>query len=194
VGVKAMKATVLIFLGIIFCGNLDCSQKRGRIQVVKSSAEVLDGYRNSGRKIVTFVGYSGKGYKNPAKMLQIAIRHMSMLDPDKYIVNIGVTPQGIGKIYSHAKAMGFQTMGIVSHLVKPYLDDCKHVDSAFLVEDDTWGGYSKHGKGLNPTSKVIVESSDLIIGIGGGTIAKAELLTARKSGVKTYYYPVESRK
>ena len=66
-------------------------------------------------------------------MLSKAEIILSKLDPKKWIVNIGVTPDGIGSIYLKvAKKMGFETVGIVSSLAKPYLNSIAGVDRYYI--------------------------------------------------------------
>jgi hypothetical protein len=59
------------------------------------------------------------------------------------------------------------------------------------VEDETWGGFVKETKDLSPTSKAIVESSDILIGIGGGEVARDELVAAKRLGKKVRFYPAD---
>lgn len=142
------------------------------------------------KKIVTFVGYSGAGYELPDKMLEIASNELATLDPRKFIVNIGATPEGIGKIYKLAKEMNFKTIGVVSSKVRPYIDSIKNVDQVYLIKDTSWGGVMCDGK-LSPTSSTIVNISDIVIGIGGGKIAYDELSYAKKIGVKVKFFRAE---
>jgi hypothetical protein len=65
-----------------------------------------------------------------------------------------------------------------------------YVDHVFYVEDATWGGLLK-GRRLSPTSEAIVENSDIIVGIGGGEIARDELIAARRLGKKVRFIPAD---
>jgi hypothetical protein len=60
----------------------------------------------------------------------------------------------------------------------------------FYVEDATWGGLL-NGTRLSPTSEAMVENSDIIIGIGGGEIARDELMAARRLGKKVRFIPAD---
>ena len=72
------------------------------------------------KEVVTFVGYSGRGYENEQRMKDIVQRVLSEYDPKKTIVNIGATVEGVGSIYEWAKDMGFTTTGIVSKVSLEY--------------------------------------------------------------------------
>ena len=140
--------------------------------------EVLSIFRLSPKKTVTFVGYSGQGYQKQDEMLGRAKEILSKLDPKKWVVNIGVTPDGIGSIYaSVAKEMGFETTGIVSSLAQKYLGSVTAVDHYYLIADPTWGGRMADGE-LSPTSEAMVSVSDLVVSIGGGDVGRDETAEA----------------
>ena len=83
-------------------------------------------------------------------------------------------------------------MGIVSTLARDEgvtLSKC--VDHVFYVKDSTWGGLAPDGHHLSPTSAAIVESSSLFIGIGGGKVARDEMLAARQAGKPVTFIPAE---
>lgn len=126
-------------------------------------------FQKKQKTVLTFVGYSGAGYEDEASMLKQAERILEEFDPAKTIVNIGATPEGIGAIYAMAKRNGFPTTGIVSSQATRYnVKLSPHVDHVFYVKDSTWGGFLAGTGELSPTSKAMVENSDIIIGIGGG--------------------------
>jgi len=141
--------------------------------------------------VLTFVGYSGAGYEDPIKLQTLIQKALSCFSPEHYIVNCGATAEGIGVVYEIAKAAGFETMGIVSSLaavkgskLSPY------VGTVYFIPDETWGGYLPNGK-LSPTSAAIVDTSDVIVGIGGGEVARDELLAAKAAGRRTNYIPAD---
>ncbi|PLX29382.1 MAG: hypothetical protein C0582_05760 [Alphaproteobacteria bacterium] len=143
------------------------------------------------REVITFIGYSGRGYQNPEKMLKQARIFLSMRSPQEAVVNIGVTPEGIGAIYPLAKKMGFETFGIVSTQASDYLDGVKNVDHPYLVRDETWGGYQNSSQiKLNPTSAAMVAVSDVMVAYGAGDIGLAELRAGQSYGktIKAYVY------
>lgn len=145
-----------------------------------------------GKTVVSFVGYSGSGYEDEARMLRDAGSVLDGFSPRSTIVNIGATEAGIGAVYRLAKARGFQTTGIVSVLAAlDGLSPSAHVDRVFYIEDDTWGGFTDDGGRLSPTSRAIVENSDMIVGIGGGPIARDELLEARRQGRMVVFFPAD---
>jgi hypothetical protein len=95
-----------------------CSQ-RGRlwgaaVEKNATSAEIKAFFASAKKTVLTFVGYSGAGYQDEASMLQQAERILGEFDPNKTIVNIGGTAEGIGAIYEVARRNGFVTAGIVS--------------------------------------------------------------------------------
>lgn len=144
------------------------------------------------KTVVTFIGYSDAGYEDPKKMLATAREVLGKFDPKSTIVNIGATPSGIGAVYELAKSMGFPTTGIVSTEAKKYdVPTSPHCDKVFYVKDDSWGGYLPGGKQLSPTSRAMVDSSTLIVGIGGGQVGADEISAARQAGKKVQYFPAD---
>lgn len=125
-------------------------------------------------------------------MLGEAERILAEFDPRKTIVNIGATPEGIGAVYELAKRKGFVTTGIVSTEAKKHnVALSPHVDHVFYVEDATWGGNLKGTDRLSPTSQAMVENSSIIVGIGGGEVARDELLAAKRSGKTVRFFPAD---
>jgi hypothetical protein len=85
--------------------------------------------------------------------------------------------------YELAKRKGFTTSGIVSteaRKAKATISPC--VDIVFFVNDASWGGFIEGTETLSPTSAAIVEVSDRIVTIGGGEIARDELIAAGRAG------------
>ena len=125
-------------------------------------------------------------------MLKHANAALDQLDPKRTVVNIGATSQGIGAVYEVAKRRGFQTSGIVSTQAKANnvaLSPC--VDFVFYVNDSSWGGYLPGGTSLSPTSEAMVTSSDILIAIGGGDVARDELLAAKRLGKRVTFIPAD---
>ncbi len=141
--------------------------------------------RKKNKTIVTFVGYSGKGYKNLSSAMKTASELLEDDDPRSTIVNIGATPEGIGQVYCIAKEMGFETSGIVSSQGEQYLtkQSTECVDTVLIIQDNTWGGKDAIGY-LNPTSEAMVKVSDIVIRLGGGQIALDEASAAFLKKVK----------
>lgn len=145
-----------------------------------------------GKVVITFVGYSGSGYEDVEGMLSAARGVLSVHSPKKAIVNIGATSSGIGAVYAIAKEMGFETAGIVSTQARKYgAEISSHVDTVFYVTDDTWGGFNENTMTLAPTSLTIVQCSDIIVGIGGGPVARDEMVAAQREGKTIKYIPAE---
>lgn len=138
--------------------------------------EIRAFFNGKGLPVLTFLGYSGAEYENKELMIEQATRMLEPFDPNKTIVNIGATPEGIGAVYEVAKRKGFTTSGIVSTQAKAAnvtLSPC--VDIVFYVSDATWGGFLADTETLSPTSTAMVENSDVVIAIGGGEVARDEL-------------------
>jgi hypothetical protein len=134
-------------------------------------------------KVLTFAGYSGAEYEDPASMLEHASRVLDRQDPSTTVINIGATAEGIGKVYELAKERGFTTIGIVSTLARDEhvsLSPC--VDYVFFIRDGTWGGLLPGGARLSPTSAAIVANSSSFVAIGGGEIARDEMLAVQRAG------------
>jgi hypothetical protein len=154
--------------------------------------EVQAFLRQQNKRVLTFAGYSGAGYQDPAAMLRQAGQILDEFEPAKTIVNIGATPDGIGAVYELAKRRGFVTTGIVSMQARQHgVELSRHVDHIFLIADETWGGLSKETGELSPTSRAMVDSSDVIIGIGGGEVARDEMMAARRAGKEVRFVPAD---
>jgi hypothetical protein len=149
-------------------------------------------FQNTGKAVLTFVGYSGAGYEDQAAMLASAEGVLREFDAGSTIVNIGATPDGIGAIYELAKRKRFVTTGIVSvQATKSNVALSPHVDQVFYVEDATWGGYLEGTNRLSPTSQAMVDNSRIVVGIGGGEVARDELLEAKRSGREVRFLPAD---
>lgn len=125
-------------------------------------------------------------------MLAAAKKALSRHDPKKTIVNIGATESGIGAVYELARSLGFETTGIVSSLAKEAkVPLSPHVQTVIYIEDKSWGGLVAGTSRLSPTSQAMVACSDQLIAIGGGPVARDELLAAKRLGRKFEYIPAD---
>lgn len=157
-----------------------------------TSKEVRAFFKGKRMKVLTFLGYSGAGYENKPMMIEQATRILGQYDPKKTIVNIGATSEGIGAVYQVANQKGFMTSGIVSTQAKENntaLSPC--VDIVFFVRDATWGGFLTGTEALSPTSTAMVENSDVLIAIGGGEVARDELIAAKQAGKPIQFIPAD---
>jgi hypothetical protein len=155
-------------------------------------AEIEKFFSSRPWQVVTFLGYSGAEYEDPNAMLKQAGAVLDKFEPGKTVVNIGATEQGIGALYAEAKRRGFATSGIVSSQAKKEkvpIAGC--VDYVFYVPDETWGGLKPDKSGLSPTSSAIVASSDVVVAIGGGDIARDEFLAAKQQGKDARFIPAD---
>ncbi len=143
--------------------------------------------QRQGKKVVTFVGFSGAGYEDPKAVEEYIRSELSALGRDEYIVNGGLTKDGIGMAYDIADDMGFETAGIVSEKAREYAESFADVDYPFIVRDTEWGGRGPDGK-LTPTSEAMVGTSDLMIGISGNDVARDEMVEARRRGIPTRFH------
>jgi hypothetical protein len=190
---KALAAVALLagsFIGPADAAPLAC-QGPTDIRTGDTTA-IASHVKATGKKVLTFVGYSGAGYQDPDALIREASRILDRHAPARTLINIGGTAAGIGQIYALAKGKGFETLGIVSSLARQEqvpLSAC--VDTVFFVPDSTWGGELPQGKGLSPTSSAIVRSSDALVGIGGGEVARDELLAARRAGKPVTFIPAD---
>ena len=168
---------------------------RGKNHIVgwnMTPEEVIAFFRSQGKTVLTFYGYSGMGYEDEKGMLQVAKEVLSRYSPKTTLVNIGATSVGIGAVYPLAKSMGFITTGIVSTQALEFLEDISDaVDHVCFVTDEQWGGKLPNSDQLSPTSKAMVECSDILVGIGGGGISLDEMLAGKVQGKPVYSYPAD---
>jgi hypothetical protein len=145
-----------------------------------------------GLDVLTFAGYSGAGYEDPQALRRQVDAVLARQSPKRVLINAGATAEGIGAVYAIAKQKGFSTLGIVSSLARDggvKLSPC--VDLVFFVRDSSWGGSLPGSDTLSPTSEAIVNASSAFVAIGGGDIARAELLAARRAGKPVQFFPAD---
>ena len=154
--------------------------------------DVISFFRSRKKTVITFYGYSGMEYEDEKAMLQITREVLSRYSPETTLVNIGATSVGIGAVYPLAKSMGFVTAGIVSTQALEFLEEISEaVDHVCFVPDNQWGGKLPNSNELSPTSKAMVECSDILVGIGGGGISEAEMLAGKAQGKPILYFPAD---
>ena len=183
---RAIVCRTLIFIfAVIACHPTTVSKEA-------TPEEIATFFKGAHKKVLTFVGYSGAEYEDKTAMLDQAKRILAEFDHAKTIVNIGATLDGIGAIYKEAKHRGFVTTGIVSTQAREAKATLSpYVDHVFYVKDATWGGLMQGSEQLSPTSTAIVKSSDVIIGIGGGEVARDEMLVAKRLGKDVRFIPAD---
>ena len=148
--------------------------------------------RSSGRRVLTFIGYSGAGYEDEAAMLAAARAVLARFDPGDTTVNAGATAEGIGAVYALAKEMGFATTGIVSSVaISSGAEISRHADRVAYVADESWGGVVPGTDRLSPVSQAMVDASDVLVAIGGGEIGRDELVAARRAGKRVEFVPAD---
>ena len=167
-----------------------CDKPKSSIEATPSDVRTF--FKSQGKTVLTFLGYSGAGYEDEAALISHATGVLDNYDPHTTIVNIGVTLDGIGRVYELAKQRGFTTSGIVSTQARESnatVSPC--VDYAFYVPDPLWGGFVEGGERLSPTSAALVDVSDQVVAIGGGEISRDELLAATHAGKNTRFIPAD---
>jgi hypothetical protein len=148
-----------------------------------TAAEIRTYFKDQQKTVLTLLGYSAADYEDKAALIAHATEILDRANPKTTIVNIGATPDGIGVVYALAKKKGFTTSGIVStqaRETKASISPC--VDVVFFVKDATWGGIIEGTEQLSPTSTAMVEASDRLVAIGGGDVARDELIAAKLAG------------
>ena len=159
---------------------------------IATNVEILAAIAKTGKQVLTFVGYSGAGYEDVNALEKAARAVLAEQNPAQVLVSCGATQMGIGAVYLWAKQTGFDTIGIVStrlgarqDLLSPY------VDEVFYVKDERWGGFLPGTTALSPVSAAIVETSTWMVGIGGGMVARDELLAARARGIPVQFFAAD---
>lgn len=148
--------------------------------------------RGQGKRILSFVGYSAAGYEDQDAMLAEAGRVLDVHSPARTLINIGATADGIGAVYALARSRGFVTIGIVSSLARDEkLPVSPCVDEVFFIKDATWGGRLPGSRHLSPTSAALVAVSHRVVGIGGGEVARDEMLAARAAGIPVRFFAAD---
>ena len=184
---RLLFAGILSIIGSVIGMALADDASRG-----VSPEEVKRYFDERGKTVVTFVGYSGAGYEDVDRMIEEARNVLSIHSPKRVIVNIGATVDGVGAVYRLAKEMGFETTGIVSiQAKKSNAKISPDVGKVFFVADETWGGFKAGTQTLNPTSRALVLCSDIVVGIGGGAIARDELIAAKSAGRIVKFIPAD---
>jgi len=159
---------------------------------VGDAQSAVEGIRAQGRaRVVTFTGFSGTGYEDEERVRAVVRGELEKLDPGDTLVCAGATPEGIGMVYPIALLQGFRTAGIVSSQARTqgagFSTECEVL---FVVDDPTWGGKQSDGR-LSPTSQAMVDACDVMIGVGGGAIARDELEEARKTGKTVRFHAAD---
>ena len=180
---------LLTTLCVLYAGSGMTSMQHDK---VTTPAEIRHFFEQQNKTVLTFVGYSGAGYQDPEAMIRIAASVLNGFDPANTIVNIGATLEGVGAVYELAKKRGFITTGIVSTQARQHAVELSpHVDQVFFVEDKTWGGINEASGQLLPTSTALVENSDIMIAIGGGSVGRDEMLAAKRLNKDVRYFPAD---
>lgn len=178
---KATSEQVTCMLGI-FQRKVDSGDAQSAINSIRSQGRA---------RVVTFTGFSGTGYEDETDVREVILREFKNFDPSDTLVCAGATPEGIGMVYPVALQQGFRTAGIVSSLARTegasLSTECEVV---FVVDDTAWGGKQGNGR-LSPTSQAMVDACDVMIGIGGGAIARDELAEALKKGKVVRFHKAE---
>ena len=180
---------MLLFLG---SGNIASACQPPTMTREATPDEIRTYFKAQGKSVLTLLGYSAAGYEDKAALLAHVTEILDGADPARTILNIGATLDGIGIVYEIAKKKGFTTSGIVSTQAresKATLSPC--VDVVFFVKDELWGGFVEGTGRLSPTSTAMVEASDRLVAIGGGDVARDELIAAKRAGKDVKFIPAD---
>ena len=180
--------TLLLFSS----GNVGWACEGPKTSTEATPSEVRAFFTAQRKSVLTFVGYSGAGYEDEAALVAHAAEVLDQANPKNTIVNIGATPDGIGRVYDVAKQRGFTTSGIVSTQARQSgatISPC--VDVVFFVRDPSWGGFVEGTERLSPTSAAMVDVSDRLVAIGGGEAARDELIAATRAGKTIRFIPAD---
>jgi hypothetical protein len=164
----------------------------GQVITEADPEAVAAAFDERGKLVVTFAGYSGSGYEDETAMLERARTLLAGYPADSTIVNSGATLDGIGAVYEVASGMGFETTGIVSTQARE--SDAAFspfVDRVYLIPDESWGGRVEGSDRLSPTSEAMVAVSDVFLAIGGGAVARDEMLEARARGKEVRFFAAD---
>jgi hypothetical protein len=148
--------------------------------------------RRRAKMVLTLYGYSGMGYEDEEAMLRTAREVLAQYRPEKTLIVSGATEVGVGAVYPLAKTMGFETAGIVTMDEAEDPEDISvFVDHVCFIKDTQHGGRLPNSHELSPTSRAMVDCSDILVAIGGNDISREELIEGRKQGKPIQYFPAE---
>lgn len=153
--------------------------------------EAVSFIRGLQKTVLTFIGFS-VNYEDQNGVLEIVKGVLTKHSPDSTLINIGATRGGVGIIYPLAKSMGYITTGVISTQAFAFYDDIsEYVDHICFIQDKLWGGYQPGSKELSPTSRAMIDCSNIFVGIGGNDVARDELLAARDLDKPIQYFAAE---
>jgi hypothetical protein len=154
--------------------------------------ETVSFIRSRSKMVLTFYGYSGMGYEDEDIMMGTAREVLSQYRPEKTLVLSGATEVGIGAVYALAKSLGFETAGIVTSKAAEKPEEISpFVDHICFIKDTQHGGKLPNSNELSPTSRAMVDCSDIMVAIGGNDISREELVEGKKQGKPIQYFPAD---
>lgn len=143
------------------------------------------------KRVVTFMGNSINEYEDYNVVDEILLEKLRSLNPATDIVNSGATKEGISRVYRLARALGFETMGIVPTQALAYSGRFHpDVDHLVIVDDSRWGGRDSDGK-LTPVTEVFVTVSDEVFAVGGGENTAVTIEAFEALGKPLFYRAAE---
>lgn len=146
--------------------------------------EIIELIKGLNKKVYTLFGYSALGYEDDFLLEKTVRSDLENLSRDEYVINIGATEEGIGRMYSVAKELGFKTIGVVSTQALSYSGRFSdYVDSIYIVNDDYWGGLIPGTGKLSETTKAFLGISTFISAYGGGKNTAITLQFAKELGI-----------
>ena len=142
-----------------------------RVHDASTPAQVRAFFTTRHQTVVTFLGYSGAEYEDPAALVRHATAILDRLDPKRTIVNIGATRDGVGALYDPAKKKGFATSGIVSSQARDgpaALARPTTCSSSMMRGGAVLAGMKAAGAGVGRDGGV----SDRLVAFGGGEVTR----------------------
>ena len=152
-----------------------------------SPQAAVEQIKSSGKQVISLFGFADLGYDDYADLEQKVRAKLLTYNTENHLILIGATDVGIGKMYSIAKEMGFETKGIVSTKSLAYEGSFSpKVDEIYFIKDKTWGGYGEYGE-LTPTAITFMDASDEVHAFGGGDITAMALNEAIKRSMPVFF-------
>jgi len=170
-----------------------------------TSDELISNLKKSGQKIVTFVGYNDNYCESEDKIKKVIEDILEHLNPKTTIIQVRGKLFTMGAVTYTAHSAGFKVIGIESVIFKRYmtpmlqqnsfdlLSMLSNTESYYLAYPKADGFMDDKKTKLSPVSETIVETSDVIIGVGGDNEVADILEAGYNKGKAVYFLPADIR-